>query len=166
MLDGGITHLNLRALPESLRSLYADLILRKLYYSVQSLGEIPRGEVGDHDRFRIFVIVDEAKLLVGEKQGIKAVLNKYATELRKFGVGIILASQLVGHFNDEILANIAVKFCMKAETKRQARENCKYFEFDERQLLTLGQGEGILVSGDDRRKIRIVPSWERDGDDA
>jgi|GEM_PF-5578901 len=161
ILTGGITHINLRALPESLRALYADLLLRKLYYSVQSLGEIPRGDIPDSERFRIFVVVDEAKLLVGEKQGVKAVLSKYATELRKFGVGIILASQLIGHFNDEILANIAVKFCMKAETKRQAHQNCRYFECSEEELLHLRQGEGIVVTGSERAAIRVVPTWER-----
>jgi len=91
ILNGGITHINLKGLPENLRSFYADLLLRKLYYSLQSLGEIKRNETSDKEKFRIFVIIDEAKLLVNEKNGIKAVLNKYATELRKFGVGVIMS---------------------------------------------------------------------------
>ena len=103
ILEGGITHLKLKPLPESLKSLYADLFLRKVYYSLQALGEIPRGNITDKERFRLFVIVDEAKLLVSEKQGYKAVLNKYTTELRKFGVGLILASQLIPHFTDDII---------------------------------------------------------------
>ncbi|RPJ54067.1 MAG: DUF87 domain-containing protein, partial [Methanobacteriota archaeon] len=107
ILRPGITHVNLNALPENLRYLFADLFLRRLFYSLQALGEIPRGTEDPHEKFRLFVIVDEAKLLVsqktGQKQVIKAVLNKYATEMRKFGVGLILASQLISHFNDEIL---------------------------------------------------------------
>ena len=65
------------------------------------------------------------------------------------------------NFNDEILANIAVKFCMKAETKRQAHQNCRYFECSEEELLHLRQGEGIVVTGSERAAIRVVPTWER-----
>ncbi|MEA1998477.1 MAG: DUF87 domain-containing protein [Euryarchaeota archaeon] len=164
ILKGGLTHLNLKSLPESLRSLFADLFLRKLYYSVQSMGDIPTGDnVPDKEKFRLFVIVDEAKLLVSEKQGTKAVLNKFATELRKCGVGSILASQLISHFTGEILGNIAVKLCMKAENKKQAKENYNYFGVGETEILNLKQGEGVLIGGDYLKgeKIKIKPTWER-----
>ncbi|MDI6718713.1 MAG: DUF853 family protein [Methanomicrobiales archaeon] len=161
VLRGGITRLNLRALPESLRFLYADLFLRKLYYALQSMGEIPRAPAGDRERFRLFVVVDEAKLLVSERQGIKAVLNKYASELRKFGVGLILASQLVGHFPEEVLANIEVKVCMKAQNGDQARRNARFFGIPDVDLLELERGEGILILGRERQRLYIVPSWER-----
>ncbi len=164
ILEGGVTHLNLKSLPESSRSLFADLFLRKLYYSVQSIGVIPTGDnVPDKEKFRLFVIVDEAKLLVSEKQGTKDVLNKYATELRKYGVGLILASQLIAHFTDEILANIAVKLCMKAESKKQAKENYKHFGVGETDILNLKKGEGVLIRGNysEGVKIKIKPTWDR-----
>lgn len=162
ILKGGITHLNLNPLPKSLRALYADLFLRKLYYSLQALEGIPHDNIMDKDKFRIFVIVDEAKLLVSEKQGVKAVLNEYATEMRKFGVGLILASQLISHFTDEILSNIAVKLCMKAENSEQARKNNKFFGVSEKEIIDLGQGEGILIIGEEKVKLKIVPTWERE----
>lgn len=165
ILTEGITHINLNALPENLRYLFADLFLRRLYYSLQAVGETPRGTGNDSEKFRLFVIVDEAKLLVSQKtnskQTVKAVLNKYATEMRKFGVGLILASQLIAHFNDEILANIAVKFCMKAENKKQAQENAKFFEVSESDLLNFRPGEGVLIVGNEKMNVRITPSYER-----
>jgi len=165
ILSGGITHINLNALPENLRYLFADLFLRRIYYTLQAMGEIPRGSENEREKFRLFVIVDEAKLLVSQKSGsktsIKAVLNKYATEMRKFGVSLILASQLIAHFNEEILANIAVKFCMRAENKKQAQENAKFFEVSEKDLLNFQPGEGILIIGSDKMNVRIVPSPER-----
>jgi len=125
------------------------------------MGEIPRGTDDERAKFRLFVIVDEAKLLVSQKSGsktaIKAVLNKYATEMRKFGVSLILASQLIAHFNEEILANIAVKFCMRSENKKQAQENARFFEVSEKDLLNFQPGEGILISGSEKMNIRIVP---------
>ncbi len=164
-LSGGITHINLNALPESLRYLFADLFLRRIYYTLQATGEIPRGTKDEREKFRLFVVVDEAKLLVSQKSGtktaIKAVLNKYATEMRKFGVSLILASQLIAHFNEEILANIAVKFCMRSENKKQAQENAKFFEVSERDLLNFQPGEGILIIGSDKMNVRIVPSSGR-----
>lgn len=161
ILNNGITHINLKPLPESLRALYADLFLRKIYYSLQALGEIPRGDIEDRNKFRLFVIVDEAKLLVSEKQGVKAVLNKYVTELRKYGGGLILASQLIDHFTDEIRSNIAVKLCMKAENNEQAKKNSKSFGVDEELLLGISKGEGILSVDRDKLQIKIVPTWER-----
>jgi hypothetical protein len=165
ILSGGITHINLNALPENLRYLFADLFLRRIYYTLQAMGEIPRGTEDERAKFRLFVIVDEAKLLVSQKSGsktsIKAVLNKYATEMRKFGVSLILASQLIAHFNEEILANIAVKFCMRSENKKQAQENAKFFEVSEKDLLNFQPGEGILIIGSEKMNIRIVPASER-----
>ncbi len=166
ILSSGITHINLNALPENLRYLFADLFLRRIYYTLQAMGEIPRGTEDDREKFRLFVIVDEAKLLVSQKSSsktaIKAVLNKYATEMRKFGVSLILASQLIAHFNEEILANIAVKFCMRAENKKQAQENARFFEVSERDLLNFQPGEGILTIGSEKMNIRIVPASRRD----
>ena len=165
ILSGGITHINLNALPENLRYLFADLFLRRIYYTLQATGEIPRGTEDERAKFRLFVIVDEAKLLVSQKSGsktsIKAVLNKYATEMRKFGVSLILASQLIAHFNEEILANIAVKFCMRSENKKQAQENAKFFEVSEKDLLNFQPGEGILIIGSEKMNVRIVPSSGR-----
>jgi hypothetical protein len=166
LLSGGITHINLNALPENLRYLFADLFLRRIYYTLQATGEIPRGTEDEREKFRLFVIVDEAKLLVSQKSGsktaIKAVLNKYATEMRKFGVSLILASQLIAHFNEEILANIAVKFCMRSENKKQAQENAKFFEVSEKDLLNFQPGEGILIIGSEKMNVRIVPASGRD----
>lgn len=156
-----ITHINLKPLPEGLRSLYADLFLRRLYYALQTIGEIPRENISDSEKFRLFVIVDEAKLLVSEKQGIKAVLNKYATEMRKFGVGLILASQLISHFNDEILTNVAAKICMNAETQKQAKANSRVFGITENIVRNLKQGQGFLLRDDGQTELQVVPSWER-----
>ena len=115
----------------------------------------------DKEKFRIFVIVDEAKLLVSKNQKTKAVLNKYASEIRKNGGGLILASQLISHFNNEILANIALKMCMKAEDKEQAKANDKYYGVGIDVLLNLDRGEAILIQGDFKERIKIIPSRER-----
>ena len=151
----------MKALPEKLKFLFSDLFLRKLFYSLQAIGEIPRINPEDKEKFRIFVIVDEAKLLVSQNQQTKAVLNKYASEIRKYGASLILASQLISHFNEEILSNIALKMCMKAENKEQAKTNDKYFGVGREVLLNLMLGEGILVIGDTMNKVKITPSWER-----
>ena len=132
-----------------------------MYYSLQSLGDIPRDNPKDAEKFRIFVIVDEAKLLVSQKQKIKAVINKYTTELRKYGVGLIMASQIISHFNEEILSNIAMKFCMKSQNQEQAKKNDKFFKVEIEELLNLKRGEGILVSNDKNQKLQVIPSWER-----
>jgi len=156
-LFSGISHFNLKFLPESLRSLYADLLLRKIFYNLSALQE-----TSGERKIRLYIVVDEAKLLVSERKGSKAVINKFATEIRKFGGGLILASQTIDHFNDEILANVSVKFCMKAENKKEAKKNNSYFNVDTDLLLNLDKGQGILSGINETNQIvQIVQIWKR-----
>lgn len=153
VLNGGITHIKVTGLPENLRFLFSDLFLRKILYSLQAMGP-SRG-------FRLFVVDDEAKLLTAKKDDIKAVLNKYTTEMRKFGVGLILSSQLIEHFDDEILGNVETKLCMKPTNEQEVKKNKKYFKVESHELLKLEKGEGVLLYGDKKRKVKVIPLGER-----
>ena len=50
---------------------------------------------------------------------------------------------------------------LKAENKEQARKNNKFFGVGENEIINLKQGEEILVTGEDKIKVKIVPTWER-----
>ena len=62
---------------------------------------------GHTERPRDFVVIDEAHAFVSDDPD--HVLNVVIKEARKFGLGLILASQSLGHFPDDIIANTAVK---------------------------------------------------------
>jgi DNA helicase HerA-like ATPase len=83
--------------------------------------------------------------------------------MRKFGVGLILASQMINHFNDEILANIAAKVCMNAENQDQAKANGKLFGIDAEVLLNLKPGQCFMRTQEGQTELKVVPSWERMG---
>jgi len=55
-----------------------------------------------------------------------------------------------------------VKFCMRAENKKQAQENARFFEVSEKDLLNFQPGEGIVIIGSEKMNVRIVPVSRRD----
>ncbi|MCX9073228.1 MAG: hypothetical protein OIN88_01010 [Candidatus Methanoperedens sp.] len=62
------------------------------------------------------------------------------------------------------MANIALKFCMKAQNRVQADKNKKFFGVDSGTLMELKVGEGILAGlTENNLKIKIRPTWERNG---
>ena len=50
---------------------------------------------------------------------------------------------------------------MKAETKKQAKINSKFFGSNEKTIISLNRGEGIFIMDNKRIKIKIIPTWER-----
>ena len=51
---------------------------------------------------------------------------------------------------------------MKAENKKEAQKNFKYFDTDPNKLIELSKGEGIITGlHKNGFKIKIIPLWER-----
>lgn len=62
---------------------------------------------GLQDRVVETVVLDESHLFFGDDP--ENVLNAYAKEARKFGLGLICASQSPTHFSEDFLGNVATK---------------------------------------------------------
>ncbi|MHA2502230.1 MAG: hypothetical protein ACXAE3_05125 [Candidatus Kariarchaeaceae archaeon] len=127
--------------------LAADTIIRQLYAYQLSKGHVTEEE-SETSKFRMFIMIDEVKILTGyagKKDDPYAILNRLATEARKFGLGLILASQVINHFGRDIKSNAATKLILRTmdidETKRCAKE----FKLKIEQLSELSRpGEGYL----------------------
>jgi energy-coupling factor transporter ATP-binding protein EcfA2 len=147
----GSTRLDLTKLPEEMKFLVSETVLRMVFNVVCLLGPIPRQPADDSERFRLFILIDEAKLMSLHKDpdAPDFILNRLFTESRKFGIGMVVASQSSDHFGADLKANAAKKLILKSNDMAQARRSASLVKgggADE--LLALqGSGEGILGGG-------------------
>lgn len=143
----------------------ADTLLRQVFQYLKSLGHI--GEDGKNDKFRLFVIIDEVKILSGFRGRINDnyhILNQLATEARKFGMGLILASQIIGHFGRDIRANSASKIILRPMDSQEARQVAKEMEISSDLVLDLntpGLSYFKSTSIDEPIKIQLYPLSKR-----
>ncbi len=63
---------------------------------------------------RIFVVLDEAWKLIGEGGSLEVMIR----EGRKYGVGMVIASQLVGDIDAPFLSNMATVFVFRVQDKQ------------------------------------------------
>ena len=156
------TVLDLSKLPDDFRFLVADTILRKIYRNLalrDPIGYYTKGK----ERFRIFIAIDEAKIIVPtKKDNPRAIINILGTEARKFGVGFIVSSQLTAHFGDDVLGNMATKMALKQLKYTIARDNAKELSIDPDVLMDIkNPGEGFIRFSNEETKKVFIKSYEK-----
>lgn len=139
---------DLSTLTDGVRYIVAETLLRKVFRALQIMGPIPVNPANDAERFRLFVIIDEAKILSlgrGDAESSSHILNILATEGRKFGIGLIVASQLSSHFGAELKANAGTWLVLKPLSDDEAKKNAPNVSLRPKDLMALvGQGDGYL----------------------
>lgn len=155
--------LDLSRLSDEVRYITAETLLRKIFRVLRLKGPIPVQPLSDHERFRLFVAIDEAKILStggGDPDSPDRVLNLLFTEARKFGLGMILASQMSDHFGSEVKANAATWLVMKPMDIREARKNAPNVQMEPEALTALrGKGDGYFRdrTSPKARRIQVKP---------
>lgn len=76
-------------------------------------------EKGIADAPREFMVVDEAQLFITNDKDNP--LNLIATGARKFGLGLIMASQSLHHFSDDLLTNTGFKLILGVDESFQKK---------------------------------------------
>ena len=151
--------LDLSKLPDEVRYVTAETLLRKIFRTLRLMGPIPVQPTDDRQRFRLFVVIDEAKILstgAGDPDAPDRILNLLFTEARKFGLGMILASQMSDHFGSEVKANAATWLVLKPMDMREAKKNAPNVQMDPEALTSLkGRGDGYLRDRSSARARRI-----------
>jgi hypothetical protein len=157
------TRLDVSRLSDEVRYITAETLLRKIFRVLRLKGPIPVQPQSDHERFRLFVVIDEAKILStggGDPDSPDRVLNLLFTEARKFGLGMILASQMSEHFGSEVKANAATWLVMKPMDIREARKNAPNVQMEPEALTALrGKGDGYFrdKTSPKARRIQVKP---------
>jgi type IV secretory pathway VirB4 component len=128
----GITRIDMSRLGLDIQFLASDVLLRHLFREAMLAGEAAEGEL------RYVFVIDEAKLLVSRgKDDPLGIINRLATEARKYGVGLLLASQDLEHFSRDILNNVVTKLVlMHSETAIRATASKLLLEKDQLQALS------------------------------
>lgn len=154
--------LDLSHLDESVQVIVAETVLRMIFRSLRARGPIEQSH-DDAERFRLFVLIDEAKILAmggGDPDKRSRILNVLATEGRKFGIGLILASQTSAHFGQDVRRNVASRLVLQATDAADARQNAADIQVSSADLLCLpGKGAGYLrTSQDEAELIQVTMS--------
>jgi hypothetical protein len=155
--------LDLSKLPDRIRFIATETLLRKLFRTLRLRGPIPVQPADDRQRFRLFVVIDEAKILSlggGDRDRANSILNELITEARKFGLGMIIASQMSEHFSEEVRANAATWLVLKPMDIREAKKNAPNVGVDPEDLTRLrGRGDGYYRdrAGGRARRIQVTP---------
>jgi hypothetical protein len=155
--------LDLSKLNDEVRYITAETLLRKIFRVLRLMGPIPVQPGDDRQRFRLFVVIDEAKILStggGDTDSPERILNQLFTEARKFGLGMILASQMSDHFGSEVKANAASWLVLKPMDIKEAKKNAPNVHMEPEALTSLrGKGDGYLRdrSSSKARRIQVRP---------
>lgn len=164
--------LDLTSLSDRIRFIVTDTLLRKVLRALRARGPIPVQPVGDHERFRLFVVIDEAKILslANNRDSAKAVLNVLTNEARKFGLGLILATQMADHFSDEVRGNAATWLVLRPFDIKEAKKNAPNVHVEPEDLLHLqGRGDSYLrdrsAPGGKVRRVQVQPLQVSDSSD-
>lgn len=139
------TRLDLSKLSDGVRFVTAESLLLRIFRVLRNRGPIPINPVDDSERFRLFVVIDEARILA--MGGGANILDTLATEARKFGLGMILATQSASHFPNDIRANAATWIVLKAQEIGDAKANAPNIGVEPKAIMDLrGKGDALYRS--------------------
>ena len=93
---------NIQALDLREQQLFTDCLMERLYVGAKQRGEC--------DSPVEFVVIDEADCFTTDDP--EHIINRMVKELRKFGVGMVLAGQSFEHFSDDLLMSASVKLVL------------------------------------------------------
>lgn len=84
------------------QKMFLEILLEELWLEAKAAGQTSRPET--------FIIIDEASIFVSDDAD--HILNILIREARKFGIGILFASQSINHFSEDVLANCGLKLIL------------------------------------------------------
>ena len=96
---------DITALREDEKRLFVEFRLQELFSAAQENGPVQAG-----GRLCDLLVIDEAHLFF--RDDAHNILNTIAKEGRKFGLGLVCASQSPTHFSEDFFANVATKIVL------------------------------------------------------
>ncbi len=145
----GVLHFGLRELREKERVRTSERILEGI---VATMRERPPGSAK-----KVFVFLDEAWKLLGKNPNLRVILR----EGRKYGIGLVLASQLVEDIEIEMLANSASLFVFRVQNRMSVERLSSNYGLDESSIsavqnLAVGSCMVIQVYRSGRREALML----------
>lgn len=145
IVTGGL-RLGLKSLPDDVRYVVTDTMLRRVFSAIKARGHISDRPESDAERFRACLLIDEARIITAG--GKSKIVEDLVNEARKFGLAMLLASQSVKHFPHDIRNAAATKLILRPGVQSEAEENGKEIGVPAQALLDLrGKGHGFWKAG-------------------
>jgi hypothetical protein len=137
---------------ETVKSAIAEFFINKLFYYIYSLEK--------SKKLNLYCVIDEAHRLMYENSP----LDRLFRESRKYGVGVILASQRPTDFNETVLANVGGILSFQCSLEKDAKFVGKQLNLETRKIKNLvepGLGYIKFSRNEKAEKIKITPLDER-----
>jgi type IV secretory pathway VirB4 component len=144
---GRLIRVDLSKLPPELGAIAAEAILKQVMDSHRLAGESPE--------LKTFVFVDEAKEIKNSKT-----LDRITADGRKYGLGIVLATQRETHISSDVLANTATKILLPVDVA-DIRKVANRFRFDAGRIANLGTFQALVRTGGTAVACTIKPFYQR-----
>ncbi|MFY4797239.1 helicase HerA domain-containing protein, partial [Aliarcobacter butzleri] len=131
---------------------FFDLFLQRVFGKCKIKGEYVKRSEKDRRRGKktdVFIVIDESRAILPtgkEKENPYHMTNKISAESRKYGLGLILGSQRILHYGDEILSNFFTKILLKTDSSDIAVTN-KRLKIIDKDLLSLTKYNDVAVIG-------------------
>lgn len=98
----GVHVYDIHSLGRDEQQMFVDVLLEDLWNEQKSKGPVHTPNT--------FIIMDEASIFVNDDSD--HIINILIREARKFGLGIVFASQSINHFSEDVLANVGFKLIL------------------------------------------------------
>ncbi len=137
---------------ETVKSAIAEFFLNKVFYYLYSLDK--------SKKLKMYCVIDEAHRLMYENSPLDRLLR----EARKYGVGVILASQRPADFNETVLANVGAILSFQCSLEKDAKFVSKQLNLETRKIKNLiepGAGYIKFSRNEKAEKVKITPLGER-----
>ena len=104
-----LVRFDMSPLNEQLQIFLSDAIIQRIFRKSKKSKNLNKG-------IKAFIVIDESKLILPhgkEKENPFNYINRIVSESRKYGLGIVLASQRIAHYSEEMLSNIDTKIVLR-----------------------------------------------------
>lgn len=98
----GVHVYDIHALGRDEQKMFVDVLLEDLWNEQKAIGATHKPNT--------FIIMDEASIFVNEDSD--HIINILIREARKFGLGIMFASQSIKHFSEDVISNVGFKLIL------------------------------------------------------
>jgi len=100
--NNNVWRYDIKSLNKDEQKMFVDVLLEDIFLNAKQQGEKKEPDT--------FIIIDEAHIFLSEED--EHIINVIAKEARKFGIGLILASQSFTHFPEDIISNTSTKIIL------------------------------------------------------
>jgi hypothetical protein len=150
-LTENLIRVDLSKLPPPLQSLAAESLAKQILDTHRLLGEI-EGKIP-----RTFLGIDEAKEM---PKVSGSACDRIIADGRKYGLGLVLASQSERHLSPDVIGNSSTKIVLPVDQTEVAKV-AKKFRFAEAKVSALQPLQALCRLGTDAQQVNILPYYQR-----